>query len=84
LAAASNERIKGIAAYLESGKGTRNLRGRRPTLGGTITKRGDYGPGQYDESTYRVLKAGDTYHTTFNLPLTEKFFHDKGTYRIKW
>jgi hypothetical protein len=50
----------------------------------TMTKGGDYGPAQYDESTYRVLKAGDTYRTTFNLPLTKKFFHDKGTYRLKF
>lgn len=33
LAAASNERINGIAAYLESGKGSRNLCDRGPTLG---------------------------------------------------
>jgi hypothetical protein len=49
-----------------------------------MTKRGDYGPDQYNENTYRVLKAGDTYRTTINLPLTDKFFQRKGAYEIKF
>jgi len=48
----------------------------------TMTKRGDYGPGQYNNSTYRVLKAGETYSTTLNFPLTDKFFRGKGSYKI--
>lgn len=49
-----------------------------------MTKRGDYGPGQYNDSTYRVLKAGETYSTTLNLPLTDKFFRGKGSYKIQF
>jgi len=49
-----------------------------------MTKRGDYGPDQYNENTYKVLKAGDTYRTTINLPLMDKFFQGKGTYEIKF
>ena len=49
-----------------------------------MTKRGDYGPGQYNESTYQILKTGETYSTTLNLPLTERFFRVKGTYKIKF
>jgi hypothetical protein len=47
-----------------------------------MTKRGDCGPGQYNDITYRVLKAGETYRTTLNLPLEDKFFHGKGSYKI--
>ena len=49
-----------------------------------MTKRGDYGPGQYNDGTYRVLKAGETYRTTLNLPLTDKFFRGRGSYKIKF
>jgi len=49
-----------------------------------MSKLGDYGPDQYNENTYRVLKAGDTYRTTINLPLTDKFFQRKGAYEIKF
>jgi hypothetical protein len=49
-----------------------------------MTKRGDYGPGQYNDSTYRVLKAGETYRTTLNLPLTDKFFRGQGSYKVKF
>jgi hypothetical protein len=56
-------------------------------VGGSIrvmTKRGDYGPGQDNGSTYTVLPAGETYSTTVNVPLTEEFFHGKGSYKIKF